>query len=306
MAQIEKYTIRQAVAVIGHVERTGGTHSNRNIDPERTQNNYSLWPAGNPDQLVLDADKPGQSSTRYAYQRLKKRLSEVSCLQRSDVNVLCDWCIHLGVDTLPGYENQRKFFEACVCHICRLYGEENVMYAWVHMDEETPHIHIGFVPVVQKPLKLRKNASAATKQAYEEAIAAGQTHVDRVDADSIITRKHLEFWHPNFQASMISQLGYDPGVHTGVTQYLGGNLSVAQLKKKSPSWRKNRNAQAEAYHAVRRESHSNRKAALDSKITVANPQRPQTQTQTKQEQGKKPSLADMIKGAADKGGNRSW
>ena len=306
MAQIEKYTMRQAVAIIGHCERTGGTHSNKSIDPERTKDNYSLWPAGNPDQLVLNTDTPGQSSARYAYQRMKKRLSEVSCLQRNDVNVLCDWCIHLGVDTLPGYENQRQFFEACVRHICRLYGEENVMYAWVHMDEETPHIHIGFVPVVRKPLKLRKNASAATKQAYEEAIAAGQTHVDRVDADSIITRKHLENWHPTFRASMVAQLGYDPGVHTGVTQYLGGNLSVAQLKKKSPNWRQKRNAQAAAYHAVRRESQTGKKAGLDAKIAVADPNRQQAQASPETQERKPSGLDALIKGAKDRGGRSGW
>lgn len=308
MAQIEKYTMRQAVAIIGHCERTGGTHSNKSIDPERTKDNYSLWPAGNPDQLVLNTDTPGQSSARYAYQRMKQRLSEVSCLQRNDVNVLCDWCIHLGVDTLPGYENQRQFFEACVRHICRLYGEENVMYAWVHMDEETPHIHIGFVPVVKKPLKLRKNASAATKQAYEEAIAAGQTHIDRVDADSIITRKHLENWHPTFRASMVAQLGYDPGVHTGVTQYLGGNLSVAQLKKKSPNWRQKRNAQAAAYHAVRRESQSQtgKKAGLDAKIAVADPNRQRAQATPEKQEKKTSGLDALIKGAKDRGGRSGW
>lgn len=302
MAQIEKYTMRQAVAIIAHCERTGATHSNTSIDPERTKDNYSLWPAGEPDQLMLDTDIPGQSSTRYAYQRMKKRLSEVSCLQRSDVNVLCDWCIHLGVDTLPGYENQRQFFEACVKYICKLYGEENVMYAWVHMDEETPHIHIGFVPVVKKPLKLRKNASEASKKAYEEAVAAGKKHVDRVDADSLITRKHLETWHPNFRASMISELGYDPGVHTGVTQYLGGNLSVAQLKKKSPNWREKRNAQAEAYHALRREYQTGKKAGLEDKIAVADPSRQRLQASPEVRERKPSGLDDMITGAKNRSG----
>ena len=308
MAQIEKYNIRQAVAIIGHCERTGRTHSNQSIDPERTKDNYSLWPAGNPDQVILDTGTLGQSSARYAYQRLKQRLSEVSCLQRDDVNVLCDWCIHLGVDVPPGYNSQRSFFEACVRHICRLYGEENVMYAWVHMDEETPHIHIGFVPVTRKPLKLRKNASAATKKAYEEAVASGNTTIDRVDADSVITRKHLENWHPAFRTSMINQLGYDPGVHTGITNFLGGNVSVPQLKKKSPNWRKNRNAQAAAFHAMRREAQTGKKAGLDQKITVADPNRQRAQAAPVQnKESKGPSLNDIIKGADDRsGGRRSW
>ncbi len=307
MAQIEKYNMRQAIAIIAHCERTGGTHSNKNIDPERTKNNYSLWPAGDPDQLVLDTDVPGQSSARYAHQRLKQRLSEVSCLERKDVNVLCDWCIHLGVDTLPGYDNQKQFFEACVEYICSLYGRENVVYAWVHMDEETPHIHIGFVPVIKKPLKLRKNASAATKKAYEEAVAAGQTYVDRVDADSVITRKHLESWHPKFQAAMVSQLGYDPGIYTGVTKYLGGNLSVAQLKSKPPNWRQKRNRAADAFHDMRRATKTGQRAGLDAVIAASDPGRASIQSQDPgNQQQKGASLADLMKAARDQGGRDGW
>ena len=307
MAQIEKYNMRQAIAIIAHCERTGGYHSNKNIDPERTQDDYSLWPADDPDELVLDTEVPGQSSARYAYRRMKQRLSEVSCLDRNDVNVLCDWCIHLGVDTLPGYENQRQFFEACVEYICDLYGKENVVYAWVHMDEETPHIHVGFVPVVKKPLKLRKNASAATKQAYEDAVAAGQTHVDRVDADSVITRKHLQDWHPGFQAAMIDQLGYDPGVHTGVTQYLGGNMSVGQLKNKPRNWRQKRNRAAEAYHETRRAAKSGRRAGLDAVITASDPESSRMQSQERPgKEQKGVSLADLMQEAREQGGNDGW
>ena len=303
MAQIEKYTMRQAVAIIGHCERTGGSHSNTNIDPERTKDNYSLWPKDAPDQMRFDTEIPGQSSARYAYQRMQQRLSEVSRLQRRDVNVLCDWCIHLGVDVPPGYENQRRFFEACVRYICDLYGSENIMYAWVHMDEDTPHIHIGFVPIVKKHMKLRKNASAATREAYENAVAAGQTHIERVDADSVITRKHLQGWHPAFQQAMTQQLGYDPGVHTGVTQALGGNLSVKQLKNKPSDWREKRNKQAAAFHAARRAEKDGRKASLSDTITLTGP-KPQASPGVPMQQldHKTSALDALIKGAKDRGG----
>lgn len=266
MAEVEKYNAGEAMGIIAHTERTCSTHSNKNIDPTRTHLNYSLWPKDDPDPLAQSR----------ATARMRKRLQEVSYLKRNDVNVLCDWCIHLGVDVPLGYENQRQFFDACVRYICELYGADNVMYAWVHMDEDTPHIHVGFVPVIKKPLKLRKNASAATRAAYEEAVAAGKTYVERVDADSVISLRHLQGWHPAFQKSLTEQLGYDPGVHTGITQALGGNLTVKQLKRKPPDWREQRNKQAAAFHAARKAAKEGRKASLNDTIAMAAP-KPQAQ-----------------------------
>lgn len=308
MAQIEKYTLQQAKAIIAHAERTGATHSNENIDPRRTKDNYSLWPPGHPDQLVLDTGIEGQSSGRYAYQRLKKRLSEVSYLQRDDVNVLCSWCLHLGVDVPPGYESKRAFFEAAVRVMSHLYGEKNVLYAWVHEDEDGSHLHFGFVPVVRKPLKLRKNASEETRAEYEAAVAAGQTMIERVDANALITRKHLQGWHGWMTKQLVDILGYDPAMHTGVTQFLGGNATVPQLKKTGPHWRERRNAQVAAFHERRRALATGKKAGLDAQISVADPNRQRAQAAPGQEQGKKKSLSDMMKDAGSRSGskNRGW
>lgn len=301
MAQIEKYNLRQAIAIICHCERTAATHSNKSIDVEKTPDNYSLWPIGNPDQMKFDTEIKGQNSCRAAYQRLKQRLSEVVHLNRSDVNVLCDWCIHLGVDVPPGFESQRQFFEACVKHICNLYGKKNVVYAWVHMDEETPHIHVGFVPVVVKPLKVRKNASEAKLKEYEAMKAAGKTAIEVVDANSLISQKHLQGWHGGFSNYMKQELGYDPAVYTGVTKALGGNLSVKQLKAKPKGWREKRNLQAEKFHEVRKARKTGKQAGLAALIGVAD-QNEKIQSETgiikptltRQQDG---NLNDLIAGA---------
>lgn len=309
MAQIEKYNLQQAKAIIAHVERTGARHGNESIDPARTKDNYALWPWGNPDRLILDTEIEGQSSARYAFQRLKKRLSEVHCLQRDDVNVLCDWCLHLGVDVPPGYASRRQFYEAAVRVMARMYGAENVIYAWVHEDETGSHLHFGFVPVVKKPLTLRKNASAATKAAYEEAVAAGNTVIEKVDANALINRRHLTGWHGFMTKQLTQILGYDPAMHTGVTQFLGGNATVPQLKKTGPNWRKKRNAQVAAFHEHRRAAAAGKKAGLDAQISVADPNRQRAQAAPGQTDRKeKPSLNDQIKGAGSRSGSgsRGW
>lgn len=306
MAQIEKYNLQQAKAIIAHVERTGATHSNESIDPARTKDNFSLWPPRSPDQLILDTGVEGQSSGRYAFARLKKRLSEVSCLQRDDVNVLCDWCLHLGVDVPPGYQSKRDFYTAAVRVMAGIYGPQNVIYAWVHEDETGSHLHFGFVPVVRKELKIRKNASAAKRAEYEAAVAAGQTVVERVDANALINRRHLQGWHGFMTKKLVEILGYNPGMHTGITQYLGGNATVPQLKKTGPNWRKKRNAQVAAFHETRRAAAEGRKSGLDARISVADPNRQQAQAAPGQTEKKQSGLDALIKGAQDRGGRNGW
>lgn len=304
MAQVEKYNLQQAKAIIAHVERTGATHSNVSINPELTRLNYNLWPPADPDKLILDTDTPGQSCGRYAWQRLEKRLAEVSRLDRDDVNVLCDWCIHLGPDVPPSYESYEAFFKACVRHICRLYGEENVVFAAVHMDEETPHIHIGFVPVVKKPLKLRKNASKQTREEYEAAVAAGKTVIERVDACAVINRHHLQSWHGGFQKFMTAELGYDPAVYTGVTAALGGNMPVNRLKKQPKDWRRKRNKAADAFHTVRRAEKAGTRPPFDAQQEYAEVKRKPPQANPYQKEKKSPGLDAIIKGAQDRGGRQ--
>ena len=284
-----------------HHERTAATHSNKNIDMSRTKNNYALWPIDKPDQMVFDTGVEGLSSGRYAAKRLRRRLAEVSCLQRPDVNVLCEWCLHLGVDVPPGYASKRTFYEAAVRVMAAQYGPKNIIYAWVHEDEVNSHIHVGFVPIVKKPLKLRKNASAATKEAYEQAVAEGKAVIERVDANSVITRKHLQGWHGWMRRQLTTQLGYDPGIYTGITAALGGNMTVAQLKNKPEGWTEKRSAAVEAYHNARRAAARGRIASLNDQISVSDPrvkniQNPAPQTYR--------SLDSMIGHAREKRGKR--
>ena len=296
MANMKKFTKMQAMAVIAHQERTGSTHSNENIDPEQTKYNYSVWPYDDPDLV----------GEKHGWKRLTKRLSEVKYLNRKDVNVLVEWTIHLGPDVPPGYDNEEEFFRACMQYCEREYGAENICYGIVHVDEENPHLTVGFVPVVKKPLKLRKNASAATRAEYEAAVAAGKTMIEVVDADSVITRKHLQGWHGGLTNYLVDELGYDPAVYTGITKELGGNKTVKQLKRMPAKWREQRNKRVEQFHEVRRAAKNNQKAGLDAVIAGADPNRQRLQQDFPEQAGEKASLLDQIKDATNRGGRSSW
>lgn len=102
---------------------------NQNIDTDLSWLNYNLAPAHNQVQFIQD------------------RLQEVYCLNRKDVNVMCSWVVTAPKDLDPNdcetfFLNSYEFFE-------QKYGRENVVSAYVHMDEVTPHMHFAFIPVVQ-------------------------------------------------------------------------------------------------------------------------------------------------------------
>ena len=48
-----------------------------------------------------------------------------------------------------GVDRQRKFFEDSVKWFSDRYGADRILNATVHMDETTPHLHVGVVPITQ-------------------------------------------------------------------------------------------------------------------------------------------------------------
>ena len=64
---------------------------------------------------------------------------------RKDVNVMATWVVTVPKD-LPEQEH-KAFFQASYDFLQQRYGRENVVSAYVHMDEVTPHMHFAFVPV---------------------------------------------------------------------------------------------------------------------------------------------------------------
>lgn len=44
---------------------------------------------------------------------------------------------------------QRRYFETTKDFLAKRYGEQNLIYATIHNDEKTPHMHVGVVPVTE-------------------------------------------------------------------------------------------------------------------------------------------------------------
>ena len=198
MAHVAKFTRGTCGLLARHYERYKDKehpeevkYKNQDIDSERTHLNYNLAPM------------------REQMPYLKKRLEEVHCLNRDDVNVMCDWVVTAPKE-LPA-EHQREFFETVYKHLEEMYGEKNVISAYVHMDENQPHLHFAFVPVVYDPKKKK----------------------EKVSAKEALNRSQLKRFHPELQQVIdkwIKQKGYDfeCNVLNGATE--NGNRTIEELK----------------------------------------------------------------------------
>lgn len=187
MANCAKWTRNAMPNIFAHCDRTQKNNHNDKIDPARSCLNYNLAPnpQGNQNEI------------------LKNRLEQVKVLKRKDVNVVCSWVVTLPKD-FKG--NQKEFFKATYRFLEEKYKQENVISAYVHLDETTPHMHFLFVPVV---LDKKKG-------------------IEKVSAKEVLTRTELQKFHPQLKKYLEKELKQPVSILNGATA--NGNATIKQLK----------------------------------------------------------------------------
>ncbi|MEB9484373.1 MobV family relaxase, partial [Bacillus cereus] len=140
VCHMQKFKMTDVKGLQIHNQREKESHSNSDIIQERTEQNYDLIH----DKRKVDYKKIIQN-------RIDNGVVSNRAI-RKDAVVCCSFMISAS----PDYMNflspveQRRFFEESVCFLKARYGEENFVYASVHVDEKTPHMHVGMVPVNEK------------------------------------------------------------------------------------------------------------------------------------------------------------
>lgn len=197
MAHVKKYTMSAVGHMANHYGRSDVGQAaeyiirgNENIDPNLTPLNYNLAAE---DQQLPQVDF------------IHKRMGEIRVQKRADVNVLCDWVITQPKE-LPA-DRSRDFFESVYAFMCDRYGERNVISAYVHMDETTPHMHFAFMPIV----------------------ADRRRGGEKLCAKELLTRKELQTFHNDLQNAVERDLGIEVHLLNGATQ--DGNKSITELKR---------------------------------------------------------------------------
>ena len=132
-----KYNRENLKGIYRHNERRNKNYSNANIDKEKSYLNYSI------------------KSPQYSYEKefdlmrekykLKGQIKVVS-------NIACEYIITSDKEFFEtiGEEETKRYFETAYQFVTQYkeLGEQYIMSAKVHMDEETPHMHLIFLPVV--------------------------------------------------------------------------------------------------------------------------------------------------------------
>ena len=132
-----KYKRENLKGIFRHNERKNKNYSNENIDKEKSYLNYSL------------------KSPQYSYEKEFDRIREKYNLKgqiKTVSNIACEYIITSDHDYFEniGEEETKRFFETAYKFVCEYkdLGEKYIMSATVHRDEQTPHMHLIFLPVV--------------------------------------------------------------------------------------------------------------------------------------------------------------
>lgn len=117
-----------------HNDREPGNHTNPDIDQSRTRLNRELCPHADYEGEVQARIDEGYKGTRRV---------------RKDAVRLVEGIVTASPEFFEGAsaEEVRGFFEDALGFCREEFGESNLVHFTVHMDEETPHAHFGFVPL---------------------------------------------------------------------------------------------------------------------------------------------------------------
>ncbi|MED3867214.1 MobV family relaxase [Priestia megaterium] len=140
VCHMQKFKMTDVKGLQIHNQREKESHSNSDIIQARTEQNYDLIH----DKRKVDYKKLIQN-------RIDNGVVSNRAI-RKDAVVCCSFMISASPDYMNSLSQveQRRFFEESVCFLKARYGEENFVYASVHVDEKTPHMHVGMVPVNEK------------------------------------------------------------------------------------------------------------------------------------------------------------
>lgn len=127
-----KYKRENLKGIFRHNERR-----NKNINKELSYLNYSIKECKHTYEKEFDLIKEKYN--------LKGQVKTVS-------NILCEYLItsDKGFFEKVGEQEGRRYFETAYKFVCEYknLGEQYILSAKVHMDEESPHMHLVFIPVV--------------------------------------------------------------------------------------------------------------------------------------------------------------
>ncbi|HHN4846481.1 TPA: MobV family relaxase [Staphylococcus aureus] len=186
--RVEK--IKSSVNTTGiqkHVQRENNNYSNEDIQQELTQENYDLV---NEEPINFNDEIEKKIEERYTVNRAirKDAVKHIDGIVTTDKDYFDDLTL----------EQTRDYFNDSLDFIKDEYGEENILYATVHMDEATPHMHFGVVPITDdgrlsaKQMLGNKKAFTDFQNRYNDHMNRRGYNLERGESKHITGAKHKE------------------------------------------------------------------------------------------------------------------
>ncbi|MEG8980471.1 MobV family relaxase [Priestia megaterium] len=134
--RMQKFHKDAILGIQKHNQREGDNSKNKDIDSTKTMLNYDFV---NEDKIKYHEEIKKMTATR-----VKRKI-------RNDAVLVAEFFVSASPEYMHAMspDEQRKYFEASLDHIVGKYGQQNILYAVVHNDEATPHMHVGFVPITE-------------------------------------------------------------------------------------------------------------------------------------------------------------
>ncbi len=204
MANKEGFKAAEVGHMIAHYARTPDKETGRYqdyprragggvIDAERTHKNYQIGEC---------------HSAAWVHERLKTVYQRPQ--DKGHKPVMLDVVVTLPKD--ESKENAEQFFRASYDSLVKQFGgRDNIVGAWVHMDEAQPHMHFSFLPIADKRMKSRPEVREGISQ-----------------AKYFPTKGSLRMMHEILQRDVSGALGHTVSILNGAT--LEGNKSISELR----------------------------------------------------------------------------
>lgn len=219
MANLQGYGTNSVGNMLNHYTRHAGDpeqtkyrYANQDIDQTRTHLNYAIFARDDPAAFV------------------QSKIDEVDVKPKGGdkaTNVISDWVITLPKNpALIGRE--REFFQTAYDHMLKTVPEKLIVGAWVHMDENQPHMHFCFCPIVHTAVMTNdKSRPLLDAQGQVKRDKKGTPRYERVQVrdaagkplyrssfgqTKVYTRARMKKFHPDLEKAMEGHFGFKVGI----------------------------------------------------------------------------------------------
>lgn len=206
-ATLEKHITRENVMYIDGFRQVS-VFVPDNAQPERTILNKEYMSR-------KYVDENGRSKTYTLQQMINKRISECGIKVRKGQSRSLEIIFGGSPEALSSLSPEQldQWAKDTIEWAKNEWGAENVMYAALHMDESTPHLHLIVVPIV-KGVSRRSASKAAqdSKKGIERKSYSKDPLKLRLSANDVYTKSRLYGYHTSYAKIVGKKYGLQRGI----------------------------------------------------------------------------------------------